>query len=133
MGKSIIAAVAEIQRVVGLLEGMRAAPDAPPEQINVYPFALSYIGQCEVSKSSAHHTIRIFTIVTEIHVARKDLPRDIAKLNAYPTSVPDALWADPTLGETVDTLLSCQGAITPMEYGGVQTLAWVFQTRVKIT
>lgn len=133
MTKSITGAVAQIQTLAGALEGMRAAPSQPPEQLNVFPFALSYIGQCEVVKPSATLTIHIYTIVTEIHVARKDLPRDVAKLDSYPTLFPDAVWEDPTLDGAVDTVMSCQGNITPMVYGGIETLAWAFQTRVKIT
>lgn len=133
MAKSITAAVARIQTIMSGVEDMRAAPTQPPDSPNVFPFAASWIGAVETTQPSATLRIRLFTVVTEIHVARKDMARDVAKINPFATSVPDSIWADTTLDGAVDTILTCNGALAPSSWAGVETLAWQFLTRVKIT
>jgi hypothetical protein len=73
-----------------------------------------------------------YTITTEIHVARKDMARNVEIINAYPELFSAAIWADPTLGANVDTVISCSGQFIPAKYGGIDTLAWVFETVVQI-
>lgn len=133
MTKSITGAVTQVQTLAAALSGVRSAPTKPPESPSAYPFAASYIGAVETTKPSATLTISVYTIVTEIHISRKDLGRDIDTLNAYPTAFTAAIWGDPTLAATVDTVLTCTGLYTPLEWGGIETRAWVFQTRCKIT
>ena len=82
----------QIQDAVGALSGIRAAPDEPPESLNVYPFALAY------SRDGFHEQrqgkmVGTHNIVVELHVARKDLARDIATAMGYAKSVPDAIFA----------------------------------------
>ena len=133
MTKSIAGAVAQVQTLAAALSGVRATPSHPTDSISVYPFAASYIGAVETTKPSATLTISIYTIVTEIHISRKDMQRDITVLNAYPPAFTAAIWGDPTLAATVDTVLTCTGLYTPLEWGGIETRAWVFQTHCKIT
>lgn len=133
MAKSITTAVANIQTIVAALSGMRQAPSQPPDSAGAFPFGVSYIGAVDVTQASLTLRTHIFTIITEIHVARKDLPRDVAKLDPYPTAFPDAVWTTPTLTGAVDTVLSVVGQLIPSAWGGVDTLCWQFNTRVKIT
>lgn len=133
MTKSITTAVANIQTLVAALSGMRSAPAQPPDSAGAFPFGVSYIGAVEVNQASLTQRTHIFTIITEIHVARKDLPRDVAKLDPYPTAFPDAIWDAPTLSGAVDTVLGVVGQLIPSSWGGVDTLCWQFNTRIKIT
>lgn len=133
MTKSAITAVANIQTLVAGLAGMRLAPSMPPDAMSAFPFGISYISAVDARKTTASNKVYLYTIVTEIHVARKDLSRDVDKLDAYPTSFPDAIWADPTLSGAVDTVNQITGKLVPAEWGGVDTLAWHFETEVKIS
>jgi hypothetical protein len=133
MTKSITDAVENIQALAKALAGIRAAPARPTDATGAWPAVLSYIGAVDVSQQSATHRTRLFTIVTEIHVPRKDLSRDVAKLDPYPTAFPDAVFGDVTLSGAVDTVLSCKGQLLAGEWGGIETLKWAFNTQVKIT
>ena len=112
---------------------MRQAPAHPPDSAGAFPFGVSYIGAVNVEQTTLTHRTRIFTVVTEIHVARKDLPRDVAKLDPYPTAFPDLIWDNVTLSGAVDTVQGVVGQLVPGSWGGVDTLAWTFNTKVKIT
>lgn len=135
MAGDIVRAVAKVQALAGALDGMRAAPEEPPEQMSVFPFAVSYISGVEISKHPGWFAY-LFTIRTEIHIARKDLPRDVRKINPYATSFPAAIWADVQLsdsdGITVETVNTLTGSLVASEWGGVETLAWQFDTQVKV-
>lgn len=133
MSKSITDAVSNIQALAAAMTGIRIAPEHPTDAVAAWPAVLSYVGACDVSQSSLTHRTRIFTIVTEIHVPRKDLARDVKRLENYPTDFPDQIFSDPTLDGAVDVVQSCVGQVGPGEWGGVITVKWTFNTKVKIT
>ena len=55
----------------------------------------------------------LHTIAVEIHVARKELPRDVAAVIPYGELVAAALLTLPTLSGTVDTIRAGKGLPTP--------------------
>lgn len=136
MTTDIEPAVLRVQEIVGALEGIRAAPDYPPEQSSVFPFAVSFIADVETTRHTVGNVTELYTIRTAIHISRKDLPRDIQTMAPYPKLFTRAIVTDPTLkrdGEaTVDTVLGCRGSLLESQWGGVETLAYVFDTRVKV-
>ena len=132
MAHDIVLAVGYIQTLTGALSGIRSAPSAPPEQAAAFPFAASYISAVSVSQQALNSRTHLYTITTEIHVARKDLPRSVATINPYATLFPDAIWDNVTLNGYVDTVLSCAGQLIVSSWAAIETIAWQFQTGVKI-
>ena len=130
---TIAAAVTFIQAGVRALAGMRNAPDNPTDSTAIFPFAISYISECDVEQRTVGNRRHFYTITTEIHVARKDLSRDVSVINVYPALYTDMIWADPTFGGAVSTVDgSVTGSLVPSAWGGVDTLCWMFKTKVKV-
>lgn len=126
-------AINAIQAKARALPGMRDAPNEPPEQPGMFPFAISYpdagdwTGIGETFKQGMH------TVRTDIHVARKDLPRDYLRLVPYADSFPNALLGDVQLGDSVTAIV---GGIAyeffSADWGnGVVTIGLRFRTTVK--
>lgn len=130
-------AVAYLQTLAGGIAGMRQAPAEPPEQAS-FPFCVSFVSGLNNSVQPSYgHQRHDYEITTEIHVARKDLPRDYAGIKVFAVLFPQSVWGDMNankraLGGYVDTINSVAGKLVPSEWGGVQTLAWSFRTNVKV-
>ena len=124
-------AITQIQTLVGALTGIKKAPATAPESINQFPFAVCYpeSGTWELQagvKKGLH------TVVIEIHVARVDLPRDIATALGYSESVVNTLMGNPTLAGMVDTITGpVLYRFGSMHYAGQTTLGWQFRVTMK--
>lgn len=92
-----------VQSTVGAIPGISSAPDAPPESINQFPFALTYSSRGTLERMS-DWTKGLHTIVCEIHFSRQNLPRAIEQAMPYLELFINAIWSDPTLGATVSTI-----------------------------
>ena len=99
------AAIAQIQTYMLTLTGMREAPTDAPEQPHVFPFAICAPAEGEWTGLQVAWKQGLQTVSLDIHVARKDLPRDIQKLADFEDAVPNILIANPTLNGTVDTIV----------------------------
>jgi len=132
----INAAIAEVQRLIGGLDGIRGAPVEPPESINQFPFAVAYLGGGTWA-SAGNWKRGLHTVVIELHINRADLPRDIRAALRYSENVPDILMSNPTLAGTVDHILTTPD--TPlayefgaMEWGTVKTVGYRWRLTVKM-
>ncbi len=133
MSLTLQAAIVAIQNKADALTGVRGAPDYPPEDINVVPFAVTYMSSARHEIGSAGRMTSFFNLVTEIHVSRKDLPRDIAGVIAYADSFPAALRDDPTLGGAITAIVGpVLSLFTPMEWNSIKTIGFQFTTQVKL-
>lgn len=140
MALALADAVHAVARLVGTIPGLRGAPSEPPEKITVFPFALCYPLEGEYNLHSYANTVFLHTIVIEVHMARKDLPRDVAAIIPYGdlvagvflapanSSLPDAA-GNPTVSEVVSPLRYRFG---PLGYVNVPTLGYRFELDVKI-
>lgn len=119
-----------IQAVVGNLSGIRGAPDEPPEKISAFPFALCYAksGLYKCGPAGPTKMTGLHTLVLELHVARKDLPRDVALAMAYAKSIPNALYKDFLAGTLVgvEAFVGISYAFGPLWWGGQNTLGFTF-------
>ena len=126
-------AISAVQAIVGAISGIRKAPDYPPEQLNVFPFAVAYSGGGNWTFGPAGDKRGLHNIVVEIHIQRKDLPRDVSTAMGYSDSIPNNLMKSPTLSGTCDTFAGISYTFGALNYGETQTLGFRFTiTGVKI-
>lgn len=83
----------EIQDVVADVSGIRRAPDNPPEAMAVYPFATCFPREGYWTMTPSGMIQGVHTLWLEVHVARKDLPRDTETAIALSKSIPEAIWS----------------------------------------
>jgi hypothetical protein len=122
-----------IQAKVKTLEpALRSAPDNPIEQPAVYPFGVTFIRRVNYTQQSGTLRTGLHTVAVQIHIARKDLPRDIVKAVPYGEALPVALWNDLTLGGKVAHINDIRGAFRAMEWGDQETLGWDFEIDFKM-
>ena len=108
------------------MAGIRAAPDYAPDKLTVFPFALAYAKMGVFEVAPIGYGKGLHTVVVEVHVARKDLPRDIQAAMAFSDAIPLALLADTTLGGVVSTFGRVRYEFGPMAWGGMETLGFRF-------
>lgn len=98
------AAITQLQVTLGAIGGIRQAPEYPPEDASAFPFIVAYAGAGEFEAGApAGMMTYVGSIIVDLHIARKDLPRDTAKSMVYHDSIPDAILGDTTIGGTVST------------------------------
>jgi hypothetical protein len=115
-------AITQVQTIVSGVSGIRAAPNYPPENINDFPFAVAFPGDGEFDIEMGNLSDGIHNIVVELHVARKDLPRDVATAGAYIDSISLALWSKPTLSGRIRWFKKISYKFGPLGWGGADTL-----------
>ncbi len=128
-------AVAYVQGLAQNLTGMREALAVPPEQINAFPAAMCYPATGEFRAGPLGMMRGLHSLVVEIHVARVDLPRDIALALPFGEMLAAAVLADPRLGGTVDTVRADEGlsyTFGALAWGGQATVGWRITIPVKI-
>jgi hypothetical protein len=136
---AIQAVVEQIQDAMGALEGMKSAPDSPPESIDAFPFAVSYEGPGSWDYYAGGKRW-LGQIYTELHVARKDLPRDIQQIAFYSDKVPGAIiseFVSDQLGMTADALIRIESSgLVVLQYqttsGVGEHLGILYKTNVKL-
>ena len=125
--------VSAIQAKVQALEPkIRNAPDQPVENPSVFPFGVTFMRRVEYTQQSGSLRTGLHTAVVQIHIARKDLPRDIEKAMPYGEAFPVAILNDITLGGIVSHVGPVRGAFKPMEWGDQETLGWEFEIDFKL-
>lgn len=125
---SIESVVTQLQSVVADVSGIRAAPVYPPEAMNVYPFAVCYARSGSYQIGPPEVMTGLHTIVIEVHVARRDLARDVQNLIEYVDAVPAAIFAALADGQltALSTIANIRYEFGPMGWAGVDTLGYRF-------
>ncbi len=121
-------AIDEIQAQIRTLSGIRAAPDEPPDQISAYPFVVAYASSGEWRFQTPETKVGLHDIVVELHVARKDLPRDVQNAMSYSDSIPNAIMLalkDGTFS-AIETFERITYEFVSLGWGGVDTIGFRF-------
>ena len=128
--QSCIEAIADI---VGVLSGVKQAPDYPPEKASAFPFVavMPWSGELEFGAVSDTGGIKrgLHDIAVEVHINRKMLPLDVQKAMLYSDSVPNALMANKTLSGTCSCFERITYEMGDMGWGNIQTLGFRFIIR----
>ncbi len=122
-------AIQEIVDELKNLRDLRNVPDAPPEGNDRFPFVVVYPASGEFQKMSYGFMTNLHNINIELHVERKDLPRDFKKVVDIYDQIPKQLELG--LEESRFSAVSTWETISyigtdPMEYAGVDTLGVIF-------
>lgn len=127
-------AIARIQTLARGLAGMREAPEYVPENINQFPFALTYYRQGNTTAMTGWRK-GLHTVFCEIHVARQILPAALKTAMPYYQSMIAALEGDPTLDGTVSTIVwPVNHTFGWLEFGTIEAnknIGWRFEITVK--
>jgi hypothetical protein len=126
-------AIAAIQADIRALTGIVAAPDYAPEQVNAFPFCIVYPTSGDFVSDIPGSLVGLHTITIELHIARKDLPRDIAQAMVYVESIPNVLLktiatqGGDRFGGTISTFERITYDFGPLDWGGTQTVGFRFR------
>ena len=119
----------EIQDQVGAISGIRGAPDEPPDSIHAFPFAVAYVDGGEYHIGPPQVMTGLHTVIVELHVARKDLERDVARAMPYAKAIPNAIFSAHT--DATFTAFQTLERITyefgPLDWSGLQTIGFRFR------
>jgi len=132
MSYNLQTAVTNLQTMILTIStAIKAAPVAPPEAMNQFPFSLVYIKEFQSLGGSYHWDEVVDTIVIEIHFTRQNLPAAYLAALACRIELFEKLIADPTIDDSVDTFTDFRGVFGTMTYAGVQTIGWQIELDVK--
>lgn len=128
-----------MQVLAATVTGIRNAPSTLPDQIAMFPAAVSYLESFQESANMVGSDNVIYTAVTELHVARKDLPRDYAVLDGMAALFVTAVRSDSrsntagTLGVIASAIGDASGNLAASSWAAQDTLAWNIRVPFKIT
>ena len=132
------AVVSRLQVLAATVTGINAAPDTIPDNIAVFPAALSRLDTYEEHAGLVGSDDLMWVAVTEIHVARKDLPRDYAALDGLGALFVAAVRLDSrsnvagSLGVIASAIGDQSGQVVATNWGDSNTLAWFCRVPFKI-
>lgn len=117
-----------LQTKAASLSGVRVAPSRVPESMTSWPFAITFVQKGTATRHTGALARTIWTFVTEFHVARQDVGRNVetcqALLVGFMAKVLD--FGDPPaassqLGGYAVITGEVRGFMAEMEYGGMPT------------
>lgn len=128
-------AIDEVIDELQTIPGIRRVPDEPPENNNAFPFAVVYPSTGVYHYGPPPLMRALHEINIELHVARKDLPRDYLKVMDLIDTIPKELWDLLRTGgfSNLDTFGDITYIFGPLSWGAVDTLGVTYtMTDVKV-
>lgn len=110
----------DIQAAVKAISGVKYAPAYPPENASDFPFVVVYPDVFEAWVNTPEDYRMLYDVRVELHIARKDLPSDVATLLPYAEAGPKAI-----IGALVDGAYAFERLD-----GSFGALAWQEQTTI---
>ena len=130
---TLAGAISWLQTTMKAQPGIRQAPEYAPDILNDFPAVVAYEGPGTITPGASGEYTMLFSIVVDLHVARRDMARDISTVRGYVQSIPVAILADPTMGGSVSTYSNIQFSgliqLLPDTTGQVGTIGyrWTIQ------
>lgn len=116
-------AINAIQDEVSAITSLRLKPDYAPERIAVFPAIITYARNGHAVTGEYGIAEYRHNIVSEVHIARKDLERDLATLMPFIEDVIEELTlGDTTLGAIVEEFDRISYEVGPSKYADADTL-----------
>ena len=139
-GSSLSEFIQVVVDTVSQLPGLLYTPIRPPEQLNLFPALLVYSnsgsyklgthsgGDTKEGSYTGQHIVRV-----EIHVERRNLPDDLARVRHFGDKVADALvsrhYRDQFDG-LVARFVELRYTFQPLDWGDSETIGWRFNLEV---
>lgn len=138
MANAIDNAIARIQDIALAMTGitLKSAPDYPIEAPDPLPFGAAYLtgGEFRVTNATMHHNFP--NIRVEFHFSRVNLKQAYQQINAVALEFPKRIAGDPTLNNTITTVLAgiehpIPYEVRPFEWGQIATQMLAFTIPLK--
>ena len=114
-------------------ETIKSAPSLPVESAAVLPLAITYIAKGEFQADNITDTRLLYTINTDFHVRRDIMKIAYSQLDVIIPDFSKRLAGDPTLGETVDTVVfPVSFEVGPAQWDAIVTQMASFSIPIKI-
>lgn len=126
-------AIADLQSKWTSISGISAAPSAPTEGTNAFPFAITYEREGNMILQSAGFAFEHVTLHSELHLTRQNLPTAIATAMPFRDSFLSKIVNDPKLSNSVSEVKAVRWLFGAMDYGDVKTLGYRFEVDVKVS
>lgn len=126
---ALVNAITYLQSQFKLIEGIRTAPDRPKESFSAFPFIVSFPVSGRFTRAG-HFLSSTHTIAVELHVARKDLQRDISKALSLHQPIIEAIHAKKRLDNNVDTLGTASYDFGFLRWGKLQNVGYTYRFEV---
>jgi hypothetical protein len=124
---SLLALVQAVQDAILTVNGIRNAPDYPPDQVNVFPYVITYIDGGKWNRSNGSRYDVKAKIAVELHIGRTDLPRNVATAMGFVESIPKAVLGYATISNGY-VFEDCEFSFGPLGWGDTDTIGfkWIF-------
>lgn len=121
---ALLDAVNEIIAEIQTISGIRRVPEQPPENNDQFPFAIVYPGTGSYHQAPAVVMTGLHNVTIELHVSRKDLPRDYSTVMNLIDKIPEELMKLHNAGGFSDlaTFGDIEYSFGSMIWAGVDTL-----------
>jgi hypothetical protein len=129
---TIATALTAIAAVVAGVSGIKRAPDTPSENINEYPFALTYVMDGAINIGPIGTKKSLLSISIDLLTVRRDIALDMAILTPYLDSIPLALVSELSTGgdqfsNTISTFGNLHIEFLPLyPYAGAEMIGYRF-------
>ena len=112
---------------------IRSAPSYPVESADVLPLAITYISSGSAQADDVTSARLLWTINTDIHFSRTHMKSAYSQINNVIPDFSRRIAGDPTLGGTVDTIVSpIEFSVSPAQWDQVVTQMVSFSIPIKI-
>jgi hypothetical protein len=115
---NLIDVIGDVKRRIKALPGIEQIDLYPPEKISSFPFVTIWPGPGQWVYGPAGDKQGLYSIIVELHVARKDLPKDAEAAMRYVETIPNALMSTDD-GDTLATI-----AFSSIDFSGLILLGY---------
>lgn len=109
--------LAQVATIEAAIAGVGRAYEKPPEALSVLPAFVNVPLRGEAEYSAGEGIKEINTLVAVVYVARGDSQTGEDKARPFVNLFADAIYTDPTLGGTVDTVITIRHSYGKVLWG----------------
>ncbi|MGD8499058.1 MAG: hypothetical protein PVJ86_00330 [Phycisphaerales bacterium] len=130
---TVAAVLSQLAIVEATITGVKRAHDETPESLSEFPCFINYPRRGTVTPVDACLAVHgLHTVVCELHITRQDLPTAEGVARPFIDLFVKAVWADPKLSNTCDTVNEIRYEYGRLEFGREQHLGIRFEVDFKL-
>ena len=114
----------EIVEEIQTISGIRSAPEVPPESTDLFPFVVTYPGAGNYHQGPFKVMTALHNITVELHVEKKDLPRNFGTVMDLIDVIPYELMKlhNASGFSTISTFGDIEYSFGALSWGDVETI-----------